>query len=87
VFSHKWDFYILPELPGTKPPAKENTHGSSCICSRGWLSGSSMGGDALSPVKVLCPSIGECQGQEAGVGGLVSVCVWGGGGWGFRRGN
>jgi hypothetical protein len=23
-------------------------------------------------VKVLCPSIGECQGQEAGVGGLVS---------------
>jgi hypothetical protein len=21
---------------------------------------------------VLCPSIGECQGQEAGVGGLVS---------------
>jgi hypothetical protein len=23
------------------------------------------------PVKVLCPSIGECQGQEAGVGGLV----------------
>jgi hypothetical protein len=29
-----------------------------------------MGGEALSPVKVLCPSIGECQGQEAGVGGL-----------------
>jgi hypothetical protein len=23
-------------------------------------------------VKVLCPSIGECQGQEAGVGGLGS---------------
>ena len=22
--------------------------------------------------KVLCPSIGECQGQEAGVGGLGS---------------
>jgi hypothetical protein len=21
---------------------------------------------------VLCPNIGECQGQEAGVGGLVS---------------
>ena len=31
-----------------------------------------MGGEALGPVKVLCPSIGECQGQEAGVGGLVS---------------
>jgi hypothetical protein len=23
-------------------------------------------------VKVLCPSIGECQGQKAGVGGLGS---------------
>jgi hypothetical protein len=31
-----------------------------------------MGGEALGPVKVLCPNIGECQGQEAGVGGLVS---------------
>jgi hypothetical protein len=30
-----------------------------------------MGGEALDPVKVLCPSVGECQGQEAGVGGLV----------------
>ena len=26
----------------------------------------------LGPVKVLCPSVGECQGQEVGVGGLVS---------------
>jgi hypothetical protein len=31
-----------------------------------------MGGEALSPMKALCPSVGECQGQEAGVGGLVS---------------
>jgi hypothetical protein len=31
-----------------------------------------MGGEALGPVKVLCPSIGDCQGQEAGVGGLGS---------------
>jgi hypothetical protein len=29
-----------------------------------------MGGEALGPVKVLCPIIGECQ--EAGVAGLVS---------------
>jgi hypothetical protein len=29
-----------------------------------------MGGEALGPVKVICPSIRECQGQEAGVGGL-----------------
>ena len=39
-----------------------------------------MGGKALGPVKVLCPSIGECLGQEAGVGGLVS------GGWGDIEG-
>jgi hypothetical protein len=31
-----------------------------------------MGGEALDLVKVLCSSIGECQGQEAGVGGLGS---------------
>jgi hypothetical protein len=29
-----------------------------------------MRGEALDPVKVLCPNIGECLGQEAGVGGL-----------------
>jgi hypothetical protein len=40
------------------------TCGSSYICSRGWPSRSSMGGDALGPVKVLCPSMGECQDQE-----------------------
>jgi hypothetical protein len=28
--------------------------------------------EALGPVKVLCPSIEECQGQEAGACGLVS---------------
>jgi hypothetical protein len=31
-----------------------------------------MGGEALGLVKVLCHNIGECQGQEAGVGGLGS---------------
>jgi hypothetical protein len=30
-----------------------------------------MGGEE-SPVKVLCPSVGKCQGQESGVGKLVS---------------
>jgi hypothetical protein len=41
-----------------------------------------MGGEALCPMKALCPSIGECQGQEAGVDGLVSRGrrEWGGGG-------
>jgi hypothetical protein len=31
-----------------------------------------MGGGALDLVKIICPSIGDCQGQEAGVGGLGS---------------
>jgi hypothetical protein len=31
-----------------------------------------MGREALGPVKALCPSVEEWQGQEAGVGGLVS---------------
>jgi hypothetical protein len=30
-----------------------------------------MEGEALGPMKVLCPSIGECQGQEARVSGWV----------------
>jgi hypothetical protein len=57
---------------------------SSCVCSRGWPSRSSMGGEVLGPLKILCPSIRECQGQEWGVGGLKSR------GWGigdFGRGN
>jgi hypothetical protein len=45
-----------------------------------------MGGEALGPVKVLCPSIGECQGQEAGVGRLGSRRRGEGIG-GFGRGN
>ena len=31
-----------------------------------------MEGEALGPMKALCPNVGECQGQETGVGGLVS---------------
>jgi hypothetical protein len=30
-----------------------------------------MGGKALGPVKARCPSVGECQGKEAGVDGWV----------------
>ena len=35
-----------------------------------------MGGEALGLVKGRCPSVGECQGLEAGVGGLVSRGRW-----------
>ena len=48
------------------------SHGSSYICSRGQRRWSSMGGEALGPVKALCPNVGECQDQEAGMRGLVS---------------
>jgi hypothetical protein len=30
-----------------------------------------MGGEALGPVKAQWPSVGECQGWEAGIGGWV----------------
>jgi hypothetical protein len=41
-----------------------------------------MGGEALGPVKVLCPSVGECQDQE------WEWVVWGAGGgdWGLSEG-
>ena len=48
------------------------TLGSSCTCSRGRPSRSSVRGEALGPVKVLCPSIRECQGHEVGVDVLES---------------
>jgi hypothetical protein len=40
-----------------------------------------MGGQALDLGKIICPSTGECQGQEAGVDGLGSRA--GGGNRGF----
>jgi len=52
------------------------THGFSCICSRGWPSLASMGREALGPAKVRCPSVVECQDREKGRGGS-----WGEG-WG-----
>jgi hypothetical protein len=30
-----------------------------------------MGGETLAPKKARCPSVGECQDREAGVGELV----------------
>jgi hypothetical protein len=42
-----------------------------------------MGGEALGLAKIICPSIGDRQGQEAGVDGLV--CRAGGGYRGFSE--
>jgi hypothetical protein len=54
----------------------------SCICSRVWPSWPSLGGEALGLVKIICPSRGECQGQEVVVGGLGSKVGEGIGGFG-----
>jgi hypothetical protein len=54
------------------------THGPSHICSRGWPSRASGGGEILGLVKVLCPSVGECQGGK--VGGWGSTLIEAGGG-------
>ena len=48
------------------------THCSSCIYSRGCPSWTSMGEEALGPVKALCPSAQECQDREARVGRLLN---------------
>jgi hypothetical protein len=45
-----------------------------------------MGEKALGLLKALCLIVGECQVQEAGLGGLVTR-ENGEGIWGFRRGN
>ena len=45
-----------------------------------------MGGKALGPVKAGCPSVGECQDREMGMGVLVSRS-WRNGVADFRRGN
>jgi hypothetical protein len=35
------------------------THGSSCICSRGWPCMASIGGEAICPVNARFPNVGE----------------------------
>ena len=48
-----------------------------------------MGGEALGPGKAPCSSVGECQGEEAGVGEWVSTLIEAGGGkteYGVSRG-
>jgi hypothetical protein len=55
---------------------------STCICSRGWPSQPSLGGEALGLVKIICPNTVECQGQEMGVSRLGSRVGKGIGGFG-----
>jgi hypothetical protein len=37
-----------------------------------------MGGTVIGPVKARCPSVGECQGREEGVGGRTPIEAGGG---------
>jgi hypothetical protein len=39
-----------------------------------------VGGVALGPVVVQCPSVGECQGRKIGAGGWGSILIESGGG-------
>ena len=58
----------LPELPGTKPSTKEGVPWLQCIYSRRWPCQTSVGGEALGPVKVHGPRVPTGGGGE-GVGG------------------
>ena len=65
----QYETMCTPEVIGTKPPNKEYTWRDPWfqpICSRGWSRQSPMGGEALGPVKALCPIVGECHSGEAG---------------------
>jgi hypothetical protein len=73
----------------------ENTHGvvthsAGHICGRRWACWTLVGGEALEPEVVPCPSVGECQGGKMGVGRWGSTLIEagrGGDGIGFRRGD
>jgi hypothetical protein len=60
-----------PELPGLSHQPR-NTHGFSCICSRGWPCHASMGAEVLGPMKAW--QMSQCRGikdWEVGEGGWV----------------
>jgi len=49
----------------------DQTHGSSCICSTGWLFWASVGREVLVLAKTPPLVVRECQGTWEGVGGWV----------------
>ena len=73
-----------PELPGLNHQPK-STHPAAYVAEHG-LVGHQMEEEALGPVKALCSSVGECQGQEVEVGGLLNSRSREGIA-GFQRGN
>jgi hypothetical protein len=61
-----------PELPGTKPSTKKYTWRDPWLQVHTLPCWTSVGGEALGPVKARCPTVGDYQGREAGVSGLAS---------------
>jgi hypothetical protein len=81
------------QTPPTPPPSSlglDNqpktthgaTHGAGHICGRRWPCWTSVGGEALRPECIQCPSVGECQGGRTGVGEWVKEHPHGGRGRG-----
>ena len=67
----------------------EGSKAPSAYVADGWPYQASMRGEALGPVKAPYPSVGECQGGEAGVGVCGSTCTEAQGGkmgWGLPEG-
>jgi hypothetical protein len=80
VCSPKWAARVSTgKSPGaprdwsTNQSTNGRTHCSSHICVRGWTFWTSVGGAVLGPEGVPCPTVEECQGGKAGVGGLGEV--------------
>jgi hypothetical protein len=64
-----WTNQYPPDLPGFNHQSKKThvgTHSSSCICSRGWHSRSSMGGEAQASV-VYLPQYRGLPGSGSGL--------------------
>jgi hypothetical protein len=79
---------ILQSSQGLKHQLKctyGTTHGSSRICNRGWPCWSSLRREALGPVKARCRRVGECEGEETGVGGWRITLIEAGEGGRYRR--
>ena len=65
-------FYLVESKTVDCNSGKKNIRGFQDICSRRQPSRPSMGREDLGLAKIIRPNTGECQGQEAGVGGLGS---------------
>ena len=59
---------LLSQLDHKLKNKHGGTHDAGLIYGRGWPCWTSVGGKALRPESVQCPSVGECQGGKMGMG-------------------